>query len=127
MDFTGELIWKDQQSNDTIAISVNDMEFSYKGKEELVDNKRTFTRTFEFSNGYSEPSLTWKGSATHDSDEMKANHEFSISEQDAGGEMFNVLLKQQGKVVKKVDMPEETDGTVNIGQMDRAQIESFIE
>ena len=32
--------------------------------------------------------------------------------------MFNLLLKQQGKIVKKVDMPEETDDTVNIGQMD---------
>ena len=36
--------------------------------------------------------------------------------------MFNLLLKQQGKVVKKVDMPEETADTVNIGQMDKEQL-----
>ncbi|MFJ7934649.1 hypothetical protein [Sporosarcina sp. NPDC096371] len=127
VDFTGKLAWKDQQANDTIAISVEDMKISYKGKEELVDNKRSFTRTFAFSNGFDEPSLTWKGSATHDSDEMKADHTFSVSDQNADVEMFNVHLKQQGKIVKKVNMPEETDGTVNIGQMDKAEIESFIE
>ena len=74
----GDLLWKDQKANDSITISVDDLKFTYKGKEQLKDNKRTFTRTFKFTDGYSEPSLIWKGSATHESDSMKANHEFSI-------------------------------------------------
>jgi len=127
VNIKGDLSWKDQKADDSIAISVEEAKFSYKGKEELTDNKRTFTRTFKFTDGYSEPSLVWKGSATHDSDAMSADHEFSISEQGLGVDMFNLLLKQRGKVVKKVDMPEETPDTVNIGQMDREQIESFIE
>ncbi|WP_342505566.1 DUF6583 family protein [Sporosarcina sp. FSL K6-2383] len=127
VNIKGNLSWKDQKADDSIAISVEDLKFTYQGKEELIDNKRTFTRTFKFTDGYSEPALIWKGSATHDSDAMTANHEFTISEQGLGGDMFNLLLKQQGKVVKKVDMPEETADTVNIGQMNREQIESFIE
>lgn len=127
VNIKGDLSWKDRKADDSIAISVDDSEFSYKGKEELKDNKRTFTRTFKFTDGYSEPSLIWKGSATHDSDAMSANHEFSISEQGLGEDMFNLLLKQRGKVVKNVDMPEETPDTVNIGQMDQEEIESFIE
>ncbi|MEK5037718.1 DUF6583 family protein [Sporosarcina sp. FSL K6-3457] len=127
MNINGDLAWKDQQADDSIVISVEDIEFSYQGKEELNDNKRTFTRTFAFTDGYSEPSLIWQGNATHDSDNMIANHEFKFSERGIGEDLFSLLLKQQGKIVKKVDMPEETDSTVNIGQMDRGQIESFIE
>ena len=40
--------------------------------------------------------------------------------------MFNLILKQQGKVVKKVDMPEETEGTVNIGKMNKDELEALL-
>ncbi|MER2089784.1 MAG: hypothetical protein ABS920_08600, partial [Sporosarcina sp.] len=44
-----------------------------------------------------------------------------------GENMISLLLKQQGKVVKKVEMPAEKDDTVNIGKMTMSEIEAFIE
>ena len=123
----GDLSWKDQKAIDSITLSMDDMKFIYKGKEQLKDKKRTFTRSFGFTDGDVDPAVIWKGSATHESDSMKANHEFTFSEESMGDNMFNLILKQQGKVVKKVDMPVETDGTVNIGKMNKDEFEAFTE
>ncbi len=123
----GDLSWKDQKAIDSITLTMDDMKFIYKGKEQLKDKKRTFTRSFGFTDGNVDPAVIWKGSATHESDSMKANHEFTFSEESMGVNMFNLILKQQGKVVKKVDMPVETDGTVNIGKMNKDELEAFTE
>ena len=123
----GDLSWKDQKATDSITFSMDDMKFIYKGKEQLEDKKRTFTRSFGFTDGNVDPAVIWKGSATHESDSMKANHEFTFSEETMGADMFNLILKQQGKVVKKVDMPVETEGTVNIGKMNKDEFDAFTE
>jgi len=123
----GDLSWKDQKATDSITLSMDDMKFIYEGKEQLKDRKRTFTRSFGFTDGNVDPSVIWKGSATHESDSLKANHEFTISEETMGDNMFNLILKQQGKVVKKVDMPVETEGTVNIGEMNKDELDAFTE
>ncbi len=127
VEIKGDLAWKDNKANDSIAFSVDEVKFVYKGKEELKDKKRTFTRSLKFTDGNTAPSFIWKGNATHESDSMKANHEFTVSEKSIGEDVFNLILKQQGKIVKEVDMPKEADSTVNIGQMDMVEIESFIE
>lgn len=123
----GDLAWKDQKSTDTITLSMDDVKFIYKGKEELKGKKRTFTRSFGFSDGDMDPAIIWKGNATHESDSMKANHEFSFSEKTMGDNMFNLVLKQQGKIVKKVDMPAETEDTINLGKMSKEEFEVFAE
>ncbi|NYF25342.1 DUF6583 family protein [Sporosarcina sp. JAI121] len=123
----GDLTWKDKKADDSITLIMDDMKVIYKGKEELKDKKRSFTRSFGFTDGEMEPELVWKGSATHESDSMKANHEFMFSEDSIGENMISLLLKQQGKVVKKVEMPAEKDDTVNIGKMTMSEIEAFIE
>ena len=64
-----------------LRLTMDDMKFTYKGKEQLKDKKRTFTRSFGFTDGDMDPALIWKGSATHESDSMKANHEFTLSEE----------------------------------------------
>ena len=70
--------------------------------------------------------LSGKG-VLHESDSMKANHEFTFSEETMGADMFNLILKQQGKIVKKVDMPVETEDTVNIGKMNKDEFDAFME
>lgn len=123
----GDLSWKDQKATDSITLTMEDMKFIYKGKELLKDKKRTFTRSFGFADGNVDPAVIWKGSATHESDSMKANHEITFSEESMGVNMFNLILKQQGKIVKKVDMPVETEDIVNIGKMNRDEFEAFSE
>jgi len=121
----GDLSWNDQKATDSITLSMDDMNFIYKGKEQLEGKKRTFTRSFGYTDGNVDPAVIWKGSATHESDSMKANHEFTFSEETMGANMFNLILKQQGKIVKKVDMPVETEGTVNIGEMNKDELDAF--
>ena len=127
VSINGDLSWADQKADDSITLSMDDTKFIYKGKEELKDKKRTFTRSFGFTDGDVNPAVIWKGSATHESDSMKANHDFTFSEESIGDNMFNLQVKQKGKVVKKVDMPVETKDTVNIGEMNRDEFDSFSE
>lgn len=123
----GDLTWKDQKSDDTISLTMDDTKFIYKGKEALKGKKRTFTRSFGFTDGDIDPAVIWSGTATHEKDSVKANHEFTISEESIGENMFNLILKQQGKVVKKVEMPKETEDTVNLGDMDIDEIMKYYE
>ncbi len=125
--FQGDLSWKDQKADDSISISAEELKIVYKGKEELKDNKRTFTRSFGLTDGDIDPAVIWRGTATHEKDSVKANHEFTISEKSIGETPFNLVLKHQGKIVKKVDMPEETDDTVKIGEMDIDELQRFME
>ncbi len=125
--FEGDLSWKDQKADDSISISAEELKIVYKGKEELKDNKRTFTRSFGLTDGDIDPAVIWRGTATHEKDSVKANHEFTISEKSIGETPFNLVLKHQGKIVKKVDMPEETDDTVKIGEMDIDELQRFME
>ena len=125
--FAGDLSWKDQKADDSISISAEELKIVYKGKEELKDNKRTFTRSFGLTDGDIDPAVIWRGTATHEKDSVKANHEFTISEKSIGETPFNLVLKHQGKIVKKVDMPEETDDTVKIGEMDIDELQRFME
>ena len=123
----GDLTWKDQKSDDMISLTMDDTKFIYKGKEALKGKKRTFTRSFGFTDGDIDPAVIWSGTATHEKDSVKANHEFTISEESLGENMFNLMLKQQGKVVKKVEMPKETEDTVNLGDMDIDEIMKYYE
>ncbi|QTD41298.1 DUF6583 family protein [Sporosarcina sp. Te-1] len=125
--FKGDLNWKDGKSNDEMSLGYDDAEFLYEGNEELKGKKRTFTRTFSFSDGYSTPKVIWSGDATHEKDSMKANHEFSFEEESLGSNTINLHVKQQGKIVKKVDMPDPNKNVVNLGDMTSDELDAFIE
>ncbi|MBE1554227.1 DUF6583 family protein [Sporosarcina limicola] len=125
--FVGDLKWKDQKAEDSITISADSVKLLYKGKEKLDGKKRTFTRSLSLADGDTSPKLVWSGSATHESDSMKANHAFTVTEQGMEEDMYNLNVKQQGKVVKKVDMPVESDDTVKLKDMNMTEIESYIE
>lgn len=126
LDFKGDLSSVNGEIKDDISITVDDTKISYKGKEELKNNKRTFKRQFTFSDGWSKPTFIWSGSSTHGGDSMTADHEFTISDEEIRANMYNLLVKQQGKVVKKVDFPN-TKHTINLGDMDGYEIEEFFE
>ena len=127
LEFTGDLSWKDNKAKDSMKISVDDFEVFYEGEEKLDGKKRTFTREIGFSDGYSTPKLIWSGHATHEKDSVKANHEFTISGEGMDENMYNLLVKQEGKVVKKVDIPGESDKIVNIGDMKVEKIQEYFE
>lgn len=126
MKIKGDLTWKDQQAEDSFMISMDEFKVVYKGQEQLKDNKRTFTRSFGFTDGDIDPAIVWKGTATHEKDSMKADHTLTISDDVFVESPFNLIVKQQGKVVKNVEMPVESDDTVNLGEMDMDQLDRFI-
>lgn len=127
LEFTGNLTWDKQKSKDSIKISIADDVIFYEGEEKLDGKKRTFSRAIGYDDGYSSPKLIWNGTATHENDSVKANHQFTVSDADWDENMYNLVVKQDSKIVKKVDMPSESDKVVNIGEMSIVQIEQYIE
>lgn len=127
IEFTGDLAWDKEKSKDSMKVSFEEGELFYEGEEKLDGKKRTFSRSIGFTDGYSTPQLVWTGTATHEGDSVKANHEFTAGDADWDGNMYNLMVKQDSKVVKKVDMPNESDKVVNIGEMDIDAIEQYIE
>lgn len=127
LKFEGDLSWKDNKAADSITITMDDSKVTYQGKEELKGKERTFSREFGYSDGYTAPKLIWSGSASHENDSMKARHEFTISETDIDENMYNLVIKEQGKIVKNVDMPIESDDTIILKDMEFDEIERYIE
>lgn len=127
LEFTGDLAWDGKKGNDSIKLIFDEDEFFYEGEEKLDGKKRTFTRAFGYSDGYSSPKLIWTGTATHENDSVKANHEFTIDDADWAEDMYSLIVKQDSKVVKKVDMPSESDKVMNVGEMGIDQIEQYIQ
>ena len=124
--FNGDLTWKDGKADDSMTIDTSEGKVIYKGKEELDGKKRTFKRTFGFSDGDSEPKIVWTGNATHENDSMAAEHAFSLSgiEFDEGN--YSLNLNQKAKIVKKVDMPKEDSDTVVLKDMSIDEIETYV-
>lgn len=125
--FTGDLTWKDGNSDDTMTITAQDVDVSYKGKEELDGKKRTFNREFSISDGSFSPKLVWNGTAEHEKDSMKADHEFTII--DPTGEISSsdiyLRLKQEGKIAKKADMPDDSENFIDIGKMSSDELDDL--
>ncbi|WP_262173637.1 DUF6583 family protein [Saccharococcus sp. Marseille-Q5394] len=127
VNFKGDLTWKDGKSDDTITINAEDVSITYKGKEELDGKDRTFNREISVSDGDFAPKLVWSGTAAHEKDSMKADHEFTII--DPSGAIFTsdiyLRLKQEGKIVKKVEMPDESKNTVDVGKMSSDELDDL--
>ncbi|MFS0688374.1 DUF6583 family protein [Sporosarcina sp. 179-K 8C2 HS] len=127
IDFKGDLTWKDGKSDDTITITVEDTTITYKGKEELDGKVRTFNREFSVSDEDFAPKLVWSGKATHEKDSMKADHDFTIIDPSGSiseSEIY-LRLKQEGKVVKKVEMPDESKNLVDVGKMSSDEMDDL--
>ncbi|WP_332646566.1 DUF6583 family protein [Lysinibacillus sp. 54212] len=119
----GELASKDNKIKDKISLMADDeIGFIYEGKEELDKNTRTFSRVFSIEDGYETVGLNWEGTATHEKDKMSAEHTIGISVE---GDEIGINLYQKGKVIKSVDIDEDSKA-VNIGEMDQAELEEYL-
>lgn len=125
--FNGKLAWKDNNSNDSITLIMDDVKLTYKGQEKLDGSKRTFERTFGFTDGYDSPELIWSGSAKHEGDSMSADHNFTINEESWDPDMYHLKLKQKSKVVKNVEMPKESADTVVLKDMSVEEMVEYAE
>ena len=125
VEFKGDLKWDGKKADDTITISAEDVVLQYKGEEELKGKERTFKRAFSIEDDEFSPEFVWSGTATHEKDSMNANHEFTFVVEEAGENDIRVQLKQQGKIVKKVDMPDESKNVVDLGAMTADELDSF--
>ncbi|MCM3743742.1 hypothetical protein M3193_06270 [Sporosarcina luteola] len=127
VNFKGDLTWKDGKSDDTITINAEDVSITYKGKEELDGKDRKFNREISVDDEGFSPKLVWSGKATHEKDTMKADHEFTII--DPSGAIsttdIHLRLKQEGKIVKKVEMPDESKNTVDVGKMSSDEMDDL--
>ena len=95
------------------------MVITYKGNEELKGKERTFNREFSISDDGFSPSIVWSGTATHEKDSMKADHEFTLNDPSGAistSEMY-LRVKQEGKIVKNVNMPDDSENLVDVGNM----------
>lgn len=125
--FTGDLTWKDGKSDDTMTLTLPDADATYKGKEELDGKKRTFNREFSISDGSFSPKLVWSGTAEHEKDSMKADHEFTIIDPSGAISTSDIYLrlKQEAKIAKKVDMPDDSDNLVDVGNMSSDELDEL--
>ncbi|MCM3711263.1 DUF6583 family protein [Sporosarcina luteola] len=127
VNFKGDLTWKDGKSDDTITINAEDVSITYKGKEELNGKDRTFNREIAVADEGFSPKLVWSGKAAHEKDSMKADHEFTIIDPSEAISTSDIYfrLKQEGKIVKKVEMPDESKNAVNIGKMNSDEMDDL--
>ncbi|MCH7322024.1 hypothetical protein LZ480_08970 [Solibacillus sp. MA9] len=121
---TGDLIWKGQKALDTITVKMDgDASYlEYKGDETLKGDTRTFTRTISFEDDYSSFAMDWSGEATHEKDQMKADHQFAIALDES--ELFDLNVNQTAKVIKEVSF-DAGDSVVNIGEMDQNAFDKY--
>lgn len=119
---TGDLSWKDHKGADTITIKADDdSALQYNGTEQLKGETRTFTRTITFEDDFSNFAMDWSGEATHEKDQMKADHKFAVVMDDAP--LFDLNMNQTAKQIKEVSF-KAGGNVVNIGELDE---ESFNE
>ncbi|MCG7344563.1 hypothetical protein MHZ92_10480 [Sporosarcina sp. ACRSL] len=127
LNFKGDLTWKDGKSDDTITISAEDTVITYKGKEELDGKERTFNREFSVSDDDFSPRLVWSGKATHEKDSMKSDNDFTIIDPSGAISSSDIYLrlKKEGKIVKKVEMPSESEKLVDVGNMSSRELDDL--
>lgn len=121
---SGDLSWKDQKAVDFITLQTDgDASFlQYEGNEQLKGDTRTFTRTISFEDDFSNFAMDWSGEATHEKDQMRADHQFAIALDDS--ELFGLNMNQTAKVIKEV-MFDAGDNVVNIGEMEQSEFDQY--
>lgn len=126
LSIDGDLSWKNQQADDTITITAPGADITYTGKEELKGKTRNFDRQLNVSDGWTDFTFFWTGDATHESDTMNANHTITADVADLD-ESIAINLQQQSKIIKKVNLLEETKDSVQLGKMSEDEMETFID
>jgi uncharacterized protein YxeA len=129
MNLTADLSSKDNKAKDSIKLTANEITLAYEGNSTLKEGKRDFERTFSLEEPFSGGgSLVWSGSADYEKDKMSAQHDLSLDALEAGitSDMFTLHVKNSGKTIKSVDMPED-DNVKDLGSMNMDELETYFE
>lgn len=118
--FKGNLSFEDGKVLDKITLKAESQTgFTYTGEESLNKNKREFERTISLNDGMDDFTVTWNGDANFENDSMTADHTFNINADNISG---GVNITETGKVIKKVNLPDTSVDTVNLGEMEKDEL-----
>ncbi len=125
LNVSGDLAWKDNKGKDSINLTADDTVLSYEGSETLKDGKRDFDRTFSYKDPYgSGGSLLWNGNAAYEKDQMNAEHNLSIENQDIDQDMFSLQIGVDSNTTKKVEIPDDSN-VKDLGSMSNDEITQY--
>ncbi|MEG0471874.1 MAG: DUF6583 family protein [Solibacillus sp.] len=121
---SGDLSWKDQKAVDKVTVKLDGdaSVLQYKADETLKGDTRTFARTISFEDEFSNFAMDWSGEATHEKDQMKADHQIAIAMDES--ELFGLNVNQTAKVIKEVKF-DAGENVVNIGEMDQEAFDQY--
>lgn len=123
---SGDLSSKDGKAEDTIKVTMDEIEVSYHGTETEKKGKKEFNREFSFMESGMGGKLIWSGDATYEKDNMNSNHKFAIDADGISQDMFSLNLKKDMKLIKGVDAPKE-DNVKDLGGMNPEELKSYFE
>ncbi|MEC5421985.1 hypothetical protein QGM71_00565 [Virgibacillus sp. C22-A2] len=126
LTIAGDLSWEDNQAQDSIKLTVEDMELSYGGTESLNNGTRDFERVFTMNDTFAAGSLIWNGNFSYDKDQMSSEHNLSVESPDIDQNMFALYIMVDGKTISQVDMPEE-DNVKDLGKMNVNELMEYME
>ncbi|MFJ8064786.1 hypothetical protein ACIQYS_09150 [Psychrobacillus sp. NPDC096426] len=126
LHFTGDLTTeKDGTYKDEILfLNDNKVGIVYNGEEKVSGDDRTFERKFVLKDEYQPVELLWNGNSSYKKDSMNAKHKLSLKIDSSSNAIINV--NEESKIIKKVNLPSETEKMVNIGTMDADALQQFM-
>lgn len=114
---SGKLSNDDGKVEDSITLSVEDVELVYESNETTKDSKKDFERTISFvdETGYTFD-IIWSGNANYDKDKMNSEHKFTVSADDIAEDAVVLKVNKDSKVVDSITLPKE-DEVKDLGGM----------
>lgn len=126
LHFTGDLTTtKDGTYKDEISfLDDNKVGLVYNGEEKVSGDDRTFERKFALEDDYQPMEFLWSGNSSYKKDSMQAKHEFSIELDSSSSAIINI--SEESKIIKKVNVPSDSEKMVNIGTMDAEALQQLM-
>ncbi|WP_277585914.1 DUF6583 family protein [Psychrobacillus antarcticus] len=126
LNITGNLsATKDGIYTDEVSIlDTNNVGLVYNAEEKLAGEERTFERTFMMENENQPMEFLWNGKSNFKKDTMQADHEFVITIDESSNAV--IKIGQESKIIKKVNLPADSEKMVNIGTMDSDSLQQLL-
>lgn len=126
LHFTGDLsATKDgTYKNEISLLDDNKVGIVYNGEEKVSGDDRTFEHTFLLEDEYEPMEFLWNGKSSYKKDSMQAEHEISVELDSGSSAIINV--NQESKIIKKVNLPPESEKMVNIGTMNADALQQLM-
>jgi len=125
MTINADLSFKDNEINDQVVLSVDDVKLAYEAHETINKNDREFARSVSFDDSFESGSIHWDGQSTYAKDEMSSDNQIYLEVDDLDGDIFNLSLDVDSKQIREVDTPNP-DHIKDIGKMSELEIEEYI-